>query len=480
VFAKDSVIIFGGMGQRRVRESQDTSIVLGDIMILETRGGRLKWRRPTVMGVPPRPRYAHLTVVDGKRLVVLGGQDLQNAYIQDAHVLDLETFSWVMSVEFPKQCGVYRSISIRSDDKCFVYSNFNFTDVRRELHSIEMDTLQTVDESVAMSGSDLPPGLRFPNGHLLGNSLVVSGTFLTNSMQRFCVWRLNLETLQWSRLHVGRYLDEGSWNKAVLDGARDRYLIFGNRNRSLLPDYEHRRVNFDHVVSVKLDAWGLFERATHANPYAQELGVTLLRDPQFCDFVIFASGSTGESDRRPLRIDPDALDQESLKIKARGAQGIRVNSSIIRRRWPYFDRLLVTNPSPDKTLTLPETLTVLKAFIEFLYCNTLAEHLSLDILGELLCLAEVYGLDQLEKCTAILLHKHLDKTPTCAWNVFCYAKQAGNIGLRVRSLLVMETPEGRGWLENGDGDWWRDTTEEEAREEVVHLIGVTWRPALSS
>lgn len=43
----------------------------------------------------PSPRYAHLSCIANNCLVIIGGQDLQNRYLQEISVLDLERMVWV-------------------------------------------------------------------------------------------------------------------------------------------------------------------------------------------------------------------------------------------------------------------------------------------------------------------------------------------------------------------------------------------------
>lgn len=47
------------------------------------------------MPLGPSPRYAHLSCISNSCLVILGGQDLANRYLQEISVLDLERMVWV-------------------------------------------------------------------------------------------------------------------------------------------------------------------------------------------------------------------------------------------------------------------------------------------------------------------------------------------------------------------------------------------------
>lgn len=151
----------------------------------------------------------------------------------------------------------------------YVFSNSNFTDVHRELHTISLEEeevrmtdLTTFMGSTATATTVQPPGLRFPFAAQVGRYLVVGGTYLSQSSQQFALWSLDLGTWQWAKVDAGvlegngervgrvdgRVLSEdalagGSWNRAVLwpgEGG-EKLLVFGNRYRSLQEDCECRR-----------------------------------------------------------------------------------------------------------------------------------------------------------------------------------------------------------------------------------------------
>ena len=150
----------------------------------------------------------------------------------------------------------------------YVYSNYNFADVKRELEQVQYTkdyptspspTLAMQDLSSKMVGPSLPPGLRFPNGFILGNYLIISGTYLANTSQTFSIWALHLPTLTWSRMDAGSVLAHGSWNRAILWPKTNRLLVLGNRERDLVADYNHRQRNWDHMAVLELEPWGIYQ-----------------------------------------------------------------------------------------------------------------------------------------------------------------------------------------------------------------------------
>jgi leucine-zipper-like transcriptional regulator 1 len=60
----------------------------------------------------PKARYAHLSSVTANRLFVIGGQDLNNVWLDDVHVYDLQRAEWVVRRDYPRHCGTYRSVAV--------------------------------------------------------------------------------------------------------------------------------------------------------------------------------------------------------------------------------------------------------------------------------------------------------------------------------------------------------------------------------
>src|SRR5258708_12278292 len=90
-----------------------------------------------------------------------------------------------------------------------------------------------------MSGAALPPGLRFPTGAILGQHLVIAGTYLAHSYQSFSIWALDLVNMTWSRIDPGATLASGSWSRGVLWRRGNRFLTFANKEANLLEDTTH-------------------------------------------------------------------------------------------------------------------------------------------------------------------------------------------------------------------------------------------------
>ncbi|KAF9097287.1 hypothetical protein BGX27_000984 [Mortierella sp. AM989] len=533
---KNTIVFFGGMGPstNAVDSQPQDLIVFDDIKILDIE--QLQWRQVRIPSSQhaPKPRYAHLSSISGNKLIIIGGQDINNQYIEEISVLDLDCMQWVASMPFEKHCGSYRSIAVSSSGQdasipligselgdqspptysptgsapsdgyptsylrkapsntslhytpslrkspsnmtmpkkggssrlsigsgaaldtsppsdqrssnyrlshlgaptpaqqeehpVYIYSNFNFSDVKRELQVLTPPQFNTQDHSQSMSGNLLPPGLRFPTGAIAGQHLLLSGTYLSHAQQSFSIWSLNLSSLVWTRIDTGTVFSTGSWNRGVLLESSNAYLVFGNRSRSLADDYQNRQTNFEHVSIVDLEAFGIYQHPpTTMTQTAQELGLSLLSDPSMADFEI--------------------LTQDQQRIP--------VNSAVLATRWPYFSALLRDQEeqdaaqckadnveydptlSPKRTLSLPEPYTVVLAFLQYLYTDhlvTAQQHQS-QVLSQLLLLADMYGLDRLRDLATHALHQMLNMSTAAM--VYETAALSQQTGLQIRSLKVM-------------------------------------------
>jgi hypothetical protein len=304
----------------------------------------------------------------GAEMVVVGGQDSANHYIEQVSVFNLRSLKWTETSTLGRSCGAYRSVvapltSINPNDigagsrqgsespspdeqssttngqsSMLIYSNYNFLDVKLELQVRHPDG--TLSEK-RMQGNFSPPGLRFPNGGVINNHFVVSGTFLTSSKQEYALWALDLRTLSWGRIEAGgNIFSQGSWNRGVLWNRRNSFVILGNRKRSLVEDYNHRRINFSNMCVVELEAFGLYDNPRKVTPSSAFQSVSA--PPQNDRLDLLAGG-------RALLPAATELGQMALGMRefadmdflAIHGERIPVNSHLIARRWgPYFNQLL--------------------------------------------------------------------------------------------------------------------------------------------
>ncbi|TIC72683.1 galactose oxidase [Wallemia mellicola] len=489
----DYLVLFGGMAYKE----NDELAVLDDVFYLNLKS--LTWKKVETSLSPsftkpsgPQPRYAHLSSISGDCLVIAGGQGKDNQYIEEIAILDLRSLQWLHSRAYDHQCGSYRSVAISSPqrvvtpdpttirvggevlhllpytDNCtefdpsdvYLYSNYNFQDLKRELEVLEAPTnteFTIANQSGLMRGASLPPGLRFPTGSILGNHLIISGTYLANTSQSFSIWALDLTTFVWQRIDAGSHLSSGSWNRGTLWRDTNRYVVMGNRDRSLVTDYNHRQQNFDHIAFVELEAYGVYQPPpVSLSLDAQLLGLQSLSDESLADFELIPEVSN-EGDREKYRF--------------------LCSSRILEARWPWFRthkssynaQLQAQDPSSiaeqrllSKTLTIPESPTVVRALLEWFYTSALVTPLQLSqpVLAALLGLSRTYGLESLEKDVKHAMHMELE--PATAVQIHEAATLCGARMLQIRALkMVMSSNKRTGQnpihMANSPGDGPYDT-----------------------
>ncbi|KAJ6135278.1 hypothetical protein N7512_000438 [Penicillium capsulatum] len=306
----------------------------------------------------------------GAEMVVVGGQDSSNHYIEQISVFNLRSLKWTNTSPLGRSCGAYRSVvaplvgmdvsevgSAAPDRDAFepieetespgcpmlIYSNYNFLDVKLELQ-VRLPDGRLVERPMQSHAS--PPGLRFPNGGIINGHFVVSGTYLTSSKQEYALWALDLKTLTWGRIDAGgSVFGHGSWNRGILWPRRSAFVILGHRKRSLVDDYNHRRINFSHVCLVELEAFGLYNnpsRTSSTSGYKSHSSPSVPASLQQKLSRLTTSG-------RPMSAASDELgklafsfpEMADMDLQAVGGERVPVNSRLLARRWgPYFIQLL--------------------------------------------------------------------------------------------------------------------------------------------
>lgn len=311
----------------------------------------------------------------GAEMIVVGGQDSANHYIEQISVFNLRSLKWTSTRPMSgRSCGAYRSVVTplttmsaarigagpgRPDEEdddldedadeaeagvsgspMLIYTNYNFLDVKLELQ------VRLPDGSLAdkpMHGSVSPPGLRFPSGGVIDNNFVVAGTFLTSSKQEFSLWSLDLRTLTWARIDTGSNIfSQGSWNRGVLWNRRNAFVILGNRKRNLVEDYNNRRLNFSNMCIVQLEAFGLYDNPRKTAPTSDYMSISAPPISLTKDTEVSVGGrqfSVAAEELGELALQARELaDMDFLAIDG---TRLPVNSRLVARRWgPSFNALL--------------------------------------------------------------------------------------------------------------------------------------------
>ena len=308
----------------------------------------------------------------GAEMVVVGGQDSANHYIEQISVFNLRSLKWTSTQTLGRSCGAYRSVIAplsrlpaskigtvgqeagdggvpvdapelnEEGPAMLIYSNYNFLDVKLELQIRHMDGSLTEKR---MNSQFSPPGLRFPNGGVIANHFVVSGTYLTSSKQEYALWALDLRSLSWSRIDAGGGIfGQGSWNRGIIWPRRNTFVILGNRRRSLVEDYNHRRINFSNVCMVELEAFGLYDNPRRTNPTSSFPSVSAPILPPLLAPKVSGISIHGPFGNAAIELGAKVMDMREvcdMDLLSISGERLPVNSHLLARRWgPYFVWLL--------------------------------------------------------------------------------------------------------------------------------------------
>jgi hypothetical protein len=296
-----------------------------------------------------------------------------------------------------------------------------------------------------MTGSSLPPGLRFPSGAVLGQYLILTGTYLAHTFQQYSIWALDLTTNAWHRIEPGAPLLGGSWFRSALYAEGNKLLVFGDRHGSLVEDYNRRLLCWEDVATIDLEAFGFYQPPPRALSVAsQELGLAALEEGALADFEIIC-----DDNRR-----------------------IKVSRRLLEERWPWFAqqrRLFVEEaeraagdgggavvPLPttavpagaaetersDPRLTpraffLTEPYPIVLALAQYLYTRALVTPLqhAPAVLSQLLVLSSLYELRELQDLCVHAMHRALSKSTSVG--VYEVATLTSCRSLQIRALKTV-------------------------------------------
>ena len=265
---------------------------------------------------------------------------------------------------------------------------------------------------------------------------------LNPQLQEYCVWALNLKTLQWASLDLGlaQTLKVGSWNRGVLDSAANAFKIFGSLDSDLLEDYQKRSTNFSHFVTLDLEAFGVYPtpRPEHS-AHATKLALRTFETGLGVDFQIICE------DGRRVACSRSVLEQRwpwlaaQLKefselarsrsfeptagqdVSAGGGGGSNLPTALLRNAQLHFQ----TEPYP-----------VVVALVQYLYILDLVTPVQLapPVLSSLLLLSKAYGLPDLEHRVVHVMHQKL--SAQTADGIISVAGISGAKSLMVRAMRL--------------------------------------------
>ena len=251
---------------------------------------------------------------------------------------------------------------------------------------------------------------------------------------------LDLNTLQWQKLASGPEMFDPSyrWHYCVVNEDGTKAWLLGcavepfENGLADLEEYlsdvlplDLRRFGLlgnDSTRSPNMDMARLPASDTHETSTLSSLGADFAcmfdhKDGTGNDFVVTASkeefddngSTTSASTCTDLASMPHFLDES-----APTSPPIYVHKLILQARWPHFNRLYNSEMAEfhTKRLHVPEPYSVVRAFLYYLYTDSIAKHAEyckdLDDIAGLLVMAQMYDMPRLRLLCLHRLSRELD------------------------------------------------------------------------
>ncbi|KAL8936627.1 MAG: hypothetical protein Q9216_004828 [Gyalolechia sp. 2 TL-2023] len=252
---------------------------------------------------------------------------------------------------------------------------------------------------------------------------------------------LELDALQWQKLAEGQELFDATyrWHYCAVNEDGTKAWLLGCPNEAPENTIGGFEEYLSDVLPVDLRRFGLLGNDLFLEPLAMKgklptsdthptsnlssLGADLSamfdQPPESnsdSDFIV-----TAEKDG--LCDDSDSLDRPSsysmpppqfLPASAATSVPIYVHKLILRARWPHFTRVFNAQMAEfhTKKMHIPEPYSVVRAFLYYLYTDSIAAHVkycpSLDSVAGLLVMANVYDMPRLRLLCLHRLSRELD------------------------------------------------------------------------
>jgi len=263
---------------------------------------------------------------------------------------------------------------------------------------------------------------------------------------------LDLEDLQWRTLADGEDVFVSAtyrWHYLAISPDQSTAYLLGCPSDSSENEY------LSDVLPIDLRRYGIVPEKKDGEMGALgSLGFDLssmFDDPSTSDFSVTAindSGSAGDDDEaswasvsRPMSMSN--ISQQSLSSSSNTASQslatsptIHVHKLILRARWPHFNRLYNARMSEFHSgkLYIPEPFSVVKAFLHYLYTDSIAPSIhcpSISTVAGLLVLSNVYNLPQLRTLSLARITKEMNVSSVAV--VWERAGVAGEEGLKSKA-----------------------------------------------
>lgn len=297
-----------------------------------------------------------------------------------------------------------------------------------------------------MTGSTFPPGLRFPSGAILGNHLIIAGTYLAHSYQSFSIWALDLISMTWSKIDPGKAIDSGSWFRSCLYADANRLMVFGNRDGNLVEDYNRRLLSWDHVAIIDMEAFGIYRPPTMLQDIpSQELGLAALEQKILTDFeLVCEDGRKIPCSRKILeerwpwfKEQKEKLSQKALSMMS------EMPESTMHVALPELpgsasnDEKRADPRITPRSLTISEPYPIVLALLQYFYTQSLVTPLqhAPAVMTQLLILAATYRITHLESIVKHAMHRALSNASSVG--VYEVATLCSCRSLQIRYVILL-------------------------------------------
>ncbi|KAF9918758.1 hypothetical protein BX616_005950 [Lobosporangium transversale] len=446
LWGDDRIVIFGGSDERNQ--------FCNDVHVLHVR--TLTWETPVTSGSIPVGRAKHAATIMDNKLYISGGC-LEEGVSQELLCLNLLTWEWEEPIDFvPRHTHtlfVYRQ-------KLFAYGGYNEEmDRTGVIAYMDLETNQVTKINVS---NEIAPNVAAQQySQVCGNYLVVViSQGVRYELQKFTggIWTLNLDCFQWTKHDDWKVLGENhTWHYFSMARDGEQFYLIGDVNDS--DEY------FKQVLTIDLREYGSFLEPPVT--IGNELGRLLHDQMSLADFRIICTGTDAQSnaaihsvgsfngyyapsdssgdhdmmiDSHPMISHQRTRSQRQTPSSSRATspmqEPIMCHKLILMARWPHFASMVQSGmlEAQTSTLTLPEPYETVKAFVDYLYTDSI-EGVPTDTIADLLVMGSMYVMKRLVQLCSSALHQQIDIGTVS--RIYHRAGLSGQIGLRQRALKFM-------------------------------------------
>jgi N-acetylneuraminic acid mutarotase len=482
LWQKDKLLVYAGENEHRA--------YLSDVIVFDL--NTANWTQPKIHGIPPKGRARHTAFIHDDKLWISGGMTGPDiTVLDDIFYLDLKTWTWSKVWKFVPRYD--HSIWFHSG-KMYAFggmseemeknSNLWWIDFKSNPNSKGTvstpkthtpTSLHTANSSYKLSGE--PPGtvsmLKFLSSPELPSQNVgqhfhvyTSGyllDFVTPSADMIgetSLSALDLETLTWYKLADGKdiFNADYQWHYCTLNEEGTQSWLLGHSPEPSFHRNENSEEFLSDVLHINLERLGVIGNSLHqtikptsdtiqsASPLAAigaDLSLLFDQPPEVSssDFEIIAEAD--DESNLAAQTEPSTPGSPV----SQSSQPIHVHCLILQARWPHFARLWSSQMREFHTrkLMLPEPYTTVRAFLYYLYTDSIAANTpaapDLTNIAGMLVMANMYDMPRLRALCVDRLSKEL--CVDYAATIWERAGVAGEDWLRARATKYIRAHWGK-------------------------------------